>query len=74
MRLSAFPERVAPQILSLESVDFFGTREHFSTLGTKGFSRVRREFRCWPKADTSSAVGRRHEWQGQRLDRNRKLS
>ena len=61
------------------------------TLGTRGFSRVRREFsvlaslrgpppfpflpipyplslstpatqaRCWPKADTSSVVGRSHE-------------
>ena len=44
MRLSAFPERVAPRILSLESVDFFGTSEHFSTLGTKGLSRARQEF------------------------------
>ena len=44
MRLSAFPEQVGPRILSLEGVDFFGTSEHYSTLGTKGFSRVRREF------------------------------
>ena len=26
----AFPERVAPRILSLESVDYFGTTDHFS--------------------------------------------
>ena len=30
MRLRAFPERVGPRILSLESVDYFGTSEHFS--------------------------------------------
>ena len=32
-----------------------------STMGTRGFSRARQEFRCWPKADTCSAVGRSHE-------------
>ena len=26
----AFPERVGPSILSLESVDYFGTTDHFS--------------------------------------------
>jgi len=26
----AFPERVGPRILSLESVDYFGTSEYFS--------------------------------------------
>ena len=26
----AFPERVGPRILSLESVDYFGTTDHFS--------------------------------------------
>ena len=30
MRFKTFPERVGPQILSLESVDYFGTTEHFS--------------------------------------------
>ena len=33
-----------------------GLDECFTTLCTRGFSRVRREFnfRCWPKADTSA--------------------
>ena len=26
----AFPERVGPRVLSLESVDYFGTTDHFS--------------------------------------------
>ena len=26
----AFPERVGPRILSFESVDYFGTTDHFS--------------------------------------------
>ena len=30
MRFRAFPERVGPRILSLESVDFFETSEHFN--------------------------------------------
>ena len=30
MRFRAFAERVGPRILSLESVDYFGTSEHFS--------------------------------------------
>ena len=30
MRFRAFPERVSPRILSLESVDFFETSEHFN--------------------------------------------
>ena len=30
LRFSAFPDRVSPRILSLESVDFFETSEHFS--------------------------------------------
>ena len=30
MRFRAFGERVGPRILSLESVDYFGTSEHFS--------------------------------------------
>ena len=29
LRFRAFPDRVCPQILSLESVDYFGTSEHF---------------------------------------------
>ena len=31
----AFPERVGPRILSLESVDYFGTTDHFSGQKTK---------------------------------------
>ena len=31
MRFRAFPERVGPRTLSLESVDFFETSEHFSS-------------------------------------------
>ena len=30
IKFRAFPERVGPRILSLESVDYFGTYEHFS--------------------------------------------
>ena len=30
MRFRVFPEGVGPRILSLESVDYFGTTEHFS--------------------------------------------
>ena len=30
LRFRAFPERVCPRILSLESVDYFGTSEHLS--------------------------------------------
>ena len=30
MRFRAFPERVGPRILSLESVDFFETSEQFN--------------------------------------------
>ena len=30
IKFRAFPERVGPQILSLESVDYFGRSEHFS--------------------------------------------
>ena len=29
IRFRAFPERFCPRILSLESVDYFGTSEHF---------------------------------------------
>ena len=29
LRFRAFPDRVCPRILSLESVDYFGTSEHF---------------------------------------------
>ena len=29
LTLRAFPERVCPRILSLESVDYFGTSNHF---------------------------------------------
>ena len=30
MLCKAFPERVGPRILSLESIDYFGTSEYFS--------------------------------------------
>ena len=40
MRLRAFPERVGPRVLSLESVDYFGTSEHFS--GRKKKKKTRR--------------------------------
>ena len=30
MRFRAFPERIGPLILSLESVDYFGTSDHFN--------------------------------------------
>ena len=30
MRFRVFPEGAGPRILSLESVDYFGTTEHFS--------------------------------------------
>ena len=36
MRVSAFPERVGPQILSRERVDNFGTSEHSSGSGESG--------------------------------------
>ena len=36
-RCRAFPERVGPRILSLESVDYFGTSEHFSGRKKKNF-------------------------------------
>ena len=29
LRFRAFPDRDCPQILSLESIDYFGTSEHF---------------------------------------------
>ena len=35
IKFRAFPERVGPRILSLESVDYFGTYEHFSGRKTK---------------------------------------
>ena len=49
--------------LSSKSRNFTDACVPHLTLGTRGFSRVRRKFRCWPKADTSSAVGRSHERQ-----------
>ena len=33
----AFPERVGPRILWLESVDYFGTSDHFSGRKKKNF-------------------------------------
>ena len=35
IKFRAFPERVGPRILSLESVNYFGTDEHFSGRKTK---------------------------------------
>ena len=29
IKCGAFPKRVGPQILSIESVDYFGTSEHY---------------------------------------------
>ena len=36
MRFRTFPERVGPQILSLESVDYFGTTEQKSVVKKQG--------------------------------------
>ena len=33
LRFRAFPEQVCPRIPSLESVDYFGTSEHFAYFG-----------------------------------------
>ena len=30
IKFKAFPEQVSPRIVSLESIDYFGTSEHFS--------------------------------------------
>ena len=30
IKFRVFPERIGPRILSLESVDYFGTNEHYS--------------------------------------------
>ena len=38
MRFRTFPERVGPRILSLESVDYFGTSEQKSLVKNKGES------------------------------------
>ena len=35
IKLRAFPKRVVPRILSLASVDYFGTSEHFSVVEKK---------------------------------------
>ena len=35
MRFRAFRERVGPRILSVESLDYFGTSEHFSGRKTR---------------------------------------
>ena len=32
IKFRAFPKRVGPRILSLESVDYFGTSKHYGTL------------------------------------------
>ena len=39
LKFRAFPERVCPRILSLESVDYFGTSEHF-----RGRKKTKRRF------------------------------
>ena len=35
IKFRAFPKRVDPRILSLESVDYFGTSEHYWVVETK---------------------------------------
>ena len=35
IKFRAFPKRVGPRILSLESVDYFGTSEHYRVVGKK---------------------------------------
>ena len=35
IKFRAFPKRVGPRILSLESVDYFGTSEHYGVVGRK---------------------------------------
>ena len=35
IKFRAFPKRVGPRILSLESVDYFGTSEHLLLRGRK---------------------------------------
>ena len=35
IKLRAFPRRVGPRILSLESVDYFRTNEHYRVVGKK---------------------------------------
>ena len=44
----AFPERVGPRILSLESVDYFGTTDHFS--GRKKKLLISKTSRCTGKS------------------------
>ena len=53
MPYRAFPERVGPRILSLESVDYFGTNEHFSenldgeaNFGTREYLSGRKKEEC----------------------------
>ena len=41
MRFRAFPERAGPRILSLESVDYFETSEHFS--GSKNKNKKKQQ-------------------------------
>ena len=36
----AFPKRVGPRILSLESVDYFGTNDHFSVRKKREFNNL----------------------------------
>ena len=35
IKFRAFPKRVGPRILSLESVDYFGTSEHYCVVERK---------------------------------------
>ena len=35
IKFRAFPKRVGPRILSLESVDYLGTSEHYQVVGKK---------------------------------------
>ena len=43
--MSSFPERVGPRILSLESVDYFGTSEYFSCREKE--ESLWAKLRCW---------------------------
>ena len=40
IKLRVFPERVGPRILSLESVDYFGTNEHSSVRKKENLSLI----------------------------------
>ena len=45
IKFRAFPKRVGPRIISLESVDYFGTSKHYRTL-LSGDRKKKTEFCC----------------------------